>query len=116
MCGGSFCRKSDLSAMFGVAGRAVDGLVVAGLEGNLGGCAAVCAHCIIHFPLAAALLALAVVAAILAADGLILESLLRIKLLLAGSENEFAAAVPAYQCLVFVHVLSFPFKLVIQTG
>ena len=44
------------------------------------------------------------IAAGLAADGLVLEPLLRIEFLLTGSENKFRAAVSAHESLVFVHV------------
>ena len=85
------------------AGAAVDGTVIAGLERDLGGCAAICADCVKHLTLTVAG-GLAVVSAFLAANGLILEALLRVELLLACGENEFLAAILAYQCLVFEHV------------
>ena len=47
--------------------------------------------------------ALAGVAALLAAGGLILETLFGVERLLAGSEDEFLTAVLAYQSLVLEH-------------
>ena len=85
------------------ASAAVDGAVVPRLERDLGGCAAVCANCIVHFALGAPGV-LPVGTARFAAYGLILEALLRVELLLAGCEHEFRSTILAYQCLVFEHV------------
>ena len=49
-----------------------------------------------------------VVPACLAAYGLILEALLSIELLFACGENEFGAAILAYQSLVFEHLVYNP--------
>ena len=89
------------------ASAAIDGPVVLGNERNLGGSAALCAYRVIHFLFAVAL-ALASVPACLAAYGLILEALLSIELLFACGENEFGAAILAYQSLVFEHLVYNP--------
>ena len=90
------------------AGAAVDGPVVTGLERNLGGGAAVCAHGVKHFALAIAG-GLPGGSAVLAADGLILETLLSVELLLASRKDEFLTAILTNQCLVFEH-LCFPLR------
>ena len=90
------------------AGAAVDGPVVTGLERNLGGGTAVCAHGVKHFALAIAG-GLPGSSAVLAADGLILEALLSVELLLASRKDEFLTAILTNQCLVFEH-LCFPLR------
>jgi hypothetical protein len=92
------------------AGAAVDGAVVTGLERDLGGRAALCADRVIHFAIAGAG-GLTVCAAVLAADGLVLEAFFRIKLLFAGRKNEFLTAILAYQCFVLEHLDFFPFSV-----
>ena len=82
---------------------AIDGAVVSRYEGNLGGRTALGTDCVIHFALGVTGV-LAVAAAVLAADGLILETLFRIKLLFARREYEFRTTIFAYQSLVFEHV------------
>lgn len=89
------------------ASAAIDGPVVLGNERNLGGSAALCAYCVIHFLFAVAL-ALASVPACLAAYRLILEALLGVELLFTRRENEFGAAILAYQSLVFEHLVYNP--------
>ena len=96
----------SVAAALGKAGAAVNGTVGLGLERDLGGSAALCADRIVHHTLAAGSV-LASLTAGLAAGGLILETLFGVKLLLAGGENEFSAAVLANQCLVFKHFGSF---------
>ena len=94
--------------MLGVAGGAVDGLVVPGQEGHLGGRATVRANGVVHLAILVAGSVLAVVPALPAANGLVLEALLGIEFLLTGGENELTAAIPADQSLVFEHC-TFPF-------
>jgi len=89
------------------AGAAVDGPVVLGNERDLGGRAALCADRIIHLTIVRAL-ALAGVPARFATDRLILEAFLGIEFLFACGENEFRAAILAYQCLVLEHVSDIP--------
>ena len=85
---------------------AVDGTVVSGLERDLGGCPALRADSIEHFAVVAAR-GFAASTAVLAADRLVLEPFLRVKLLLAGCKDEFLTAILAYQCFVLEH-LAFP--------
>ena len=100
----SCCDVSlSLGAMLGEAGGAVDGLVVPGQEGHLGGCAAVRADSVVHLTVLAARSVLAVVPAVPAADGLVLEALLGVEFLLTGGEGELTAAIPADQNFVFEH-------------
>ena len=82
---------------------AVDGAVVSRLERDLGGCPALRADRVKHLTVIAAG-GLTACTAVLAANGFVLESLLRVKLLLAGRKDEFLTAILAYQCLVFEHV------------
>ena len=93
--------------MLRIAGGAIDRLVVAGLEGHLGGLAALCANGIEHLAFTAivvsGLLGLTGFSALGAAGGLILETLLRVELLLTGGESELSAAILANQRLVFEH-------------
>ena len=90
-----------------VALRAVNRTITAGLEGNLGGTAALCAGYVEHLALATGLSVVIVVAASCTASGatagLVLEALVSIELLLGSGENEFCAALTAYQSLVFEH-------------
>ena len=88
-----------------IALTAVNGPVSAGLERNLGfASAAITDHCE-HLAGGSAvpILRTAGSTARRAAAGLILEALLRKKLLFTGRENEFVATVAAGQSLVFVH-------------
>ena len=85
---------------------AVNGPIIARNKRDLGRCTTVCANRIIKLAVGIPCI-LPVGSAGLAANGLILETLLGIKLLLAGGEDEFFAAVLAHQCLVFEH-LCFP--------
>lgn len=89
------------------ASAAIDGPVVLGNEGNLGGSAALRAYRVIHFLFAVAL-ALSSVPACLAAYRLILEALLSVELLFTRRENEFGTAILAYQSLVFEHLVYNP--------
>jgi len=88
---------------------AVDGLVTAGLEGNLGGTAASVAHGAVHLargasPVVPSAAGVALVgAASGAAARLVGEALFREESLFRDSEGEFRAAVTAYQGLVGVH-------------
>lgn len=84
---------------------AVHGTVAAGLEGDLGGSAAVVANHVVHGAIGAVLAAGLATAgpASGAAAGLVLEALVGVELLLGSGENELAAAVPAGQSLVFEH-------------
>jgi hypothetical protein len=76
--------------------------IVLGNERNLGGCTALRAYRIVHFTLAVALI-LSGIAAVPAAYGFVLETLLRIEFLLAGCEDERCSAVLAYQFFVLEH-------------
>ena len=89
--------------MLGEAGRAVDGLVVPGQEGHLGGRTAFRAHSVMHLAVLVARSVLAVVPALPAADGFILETLFGVEFLLTGGESELTAAIPADQYFVFEH-------------
>ena len=99
------CKSEPVLALSLEAVTAVHRTVSAGLEGHLGLAAAAVADHGIHLAgsSAVAVLGTARSAAGRAAAGLILEALLREKFLLTGRENEFVAAVPAGQSLVFVH-------------
>ena len=82
------------------AGAAINGPVILGLERNTGGRAASSTHSIIHLAFAA-LRAIATgsllgIAASLATNRLVLETLLGIELLLASGEHEFLAALFAH--------------------
>ena len=91
--------------MLGEAGGAVDGLVVPGQEGHLGGRTALGADGVVHLAVLKipAGSVLAVVPALPAADGLVLEALLGVEFLLTGGEGELTAAIPADQNFVFEH-------------
>lgn len=83
---------------------AVDGLVAAGLEGNLARGAARSAGRIIHLPdVSAILLHFAGLTALGASRGLVLETALREEFLLSCCENEILTTVSAIQYLVFVN-------------
>ena len=84
---------------------AVDGAVVARLEGNLRLFAAVGAFGDEHFPVGAAG-SFARRTAFSAALRLILEALFGVEFLLTGGEREFLVAVLAHQCLVLIHVFT----------
>ena len=90
---------------------AVDGTVVSGLERDLGGRPALRADRVKHLTVVAAC-GFAACAAVLAANGFVLESLLRVKLLLAGRKDEFLTAILAYQCFVLEHLDFSPFRFV----
>ena len=92
------------------AGAAVDGAVVTGLERDFGGCTALGADRVKHFAIAGTG-GLTIRAAVFAADGLVLEAFLRVKLLFAGRKNEFLTAILAYQCFVLEHLDFFPFSV-----
>jgi hypothetical protein len=87
---------------------AIDGLVVARLEGDFRLRSAGCANCAVHF----ALIALGVFtaySAFFAADGFILKPFFCVEFLFPHGENEFPTAVPAYQYFFLKHVLPFPY-------
>ena len=90
---------------------AVDGTVVSGLERDLGWRPALRADRIEHLAIAAAR-GLSAGSAVFAADRLILEPFLRVKLLLAGRKDEFLTAILAYQCFVLEHLDFSPFRFV----
>ena len=81
---------------------AVNGTIGLRLEGDLGGRAALRTNGVIHHTLPAGGV-LARLTACLAAGGLVLQALLRIKLLLTGGEGELSTAILANQYLVFKH-------------
>ena len=85
---------------------AVNRTVTAGLERHLSGLAAAIADHIVHLALATVGATIGLTAgctASRATAGLILEALVSIELLLGSGENEFCAALTAYQSLVFEH-------------
>ena len=90
---------------------AIDGTVVSGLERDLGGRPALRADRVKHLAFAAAR-GLAAGAAVFAADRLVLEPFLRVKLLLAGRKDEILTAILAYQCFVLEHLAFSPFRFV----
>mgnify|MGYP000852367638 CR=1 FL=1 len=89
------------------ASAAIDRAVVLRNERDLGGSTALGANGIVHLALTAAL-GFTVVPARLAADGLVLETLLSVEFLLASGKNELSAAILAYQSLVFEHCVKIP--------
>jgi hypothetical protein len=84
---------------------AIDGTVVAGLEGNLARFAAFRADGVIHLTLAvsAAGVLLAGIPACLAALGFIGEAFFSVEFLFAGGESEFLTAVFADESFVLIH-------------
>ena len=90
---------------------AIDGTVVSGLERDLGGCPALRADRIEHFAIVATR-GFTAGTAVFAADRLVLEPFLRVKLLLAGRKDEFLTAILAYQCFVLEHLDFSPFRFV----
>ena len=80
----------SLSAHRGKALAAVDGAVVLGEEGNLRLRPALCAHSAVHFTrtIGGGPAGFPVLAAVLAARGLVLEAALRVELLLTCGESE----------------------------
>ena len=82
---------------------AINGAIVLGDEGKGTFCAALGANRRMLDPLAAAAGRLVAGPAGLAAGGLVLEALFGVEFLLACGEYEFAAAILAYQSLVFKH-------------
>ena len=84
---------------------AIDGTVVLGNKGYARRAAALSANGLVHLARAiivGATAGLAGIAAFLAAKRLVLEALLSIEFLFAGSENKLLAAILANQRLVFV--------------
>ena len=81
--------------------------IFTGLERNLARISTACANRIIHLALglSVASLGLTLIAASLAAKGLVLKTLLSIKFLLSCSEDEFLSAIFADQCFVVIHVI-----------
>jgi hypothetical protein len=109
-----FCQKRwGLTTTRCIALAAVDRAIIPGLERYLGGLAAFSANSVEHFTGATGSRAagLTCLTARLAPSRLILEALLGIEFLFAGSENEFIAAVFANQRLVSVHGLEPPDRL-----
>ena len=88
-------KGNSLTLVVLEAVAAVDGAVVSRLEWDLGGCPALRADHVKHLAVVAAR-GLTACAAVLAANGFVLESLLRVKLLLAGRKDEFFTAILAY--------------------
>ena len=109
---GDFAQWGLSATTSGEAFAAVDGTILTGLEGNLGGLAALGANSVEHLAgrAGSGTGSLAGHAAVTAAGGLILEALLGVERLFTGRENELIAAVFAYQRLVFVHGLEPPEK------
>ena len=111
------CSKSQILAAAGCeALAAVDRTIILGNEGNAGGLAALCANGFEHLTGVAGIGgvgtgSLASITAALAANGLVLETLLSIESLLTGGESKLLATVLAYQRLVFVH-WNFPLLIV----
>ena len=98
-----FVYKLALVLHLSVACAAVYRSVVGRLEGNLRNTTATCTSSLVHLALGLTA-CLSLVTAALASLGLVLEALLCIELLLTCGEHELAAAVLAFQSLVFVHV------------
>ena len=103
-------KGNSLTLVVLEAVAAVDGAVVSRLERDLGGCPALRADRVKHLAVVAAR-GFAACAAVLAANGFVLESLLRVKLLLAGRKDKFLTTILAYQCLVLEHFRFFPFSV-----
>ena len=100
---GALCASDQLLAE---AIAAVNRTIRAGLEGDFAGFAAACAGCVIHLTVAAATTGRALFAgrtAILAALGLIGETLFRVEFLLAGGEGEAGSAIFADDGFVAEH-------------
>jgi len=100
---GALCASDQLLTE---AIAAVNRTIRAGLEGDFAGLAAACAGRVIHLTVAAAAAGRALLAgctAILAALGLIGETLFRVEFLLVGSKGEFLSAIFADDGLVAVH-------------
>ena len=108
-------RKNQLlSVLVAEALAAVYGTVIVRLKGNLACLSAVGAYSVIHLAGRALSTACLVLSAAIAASlRLVSKALLSVKLLLAGSENEFLSAVLADQSLVSVHVI--PLFLLVLT-
>ena len=92
-------RKGLLALLSSEALAAVNGTILAGLEGNLASLAAGSADSVKHLAGSAAT-GLAGIAAGFAALGLVFEALFCIELLLTGGEHEFVAAFFADQSFV----------------
>ena len=102
------------SALSVEALTAEHGTVATGLEGHLGGLAAVRAHHVIHLTgsgRTVAVLGATSRAALRAARGLVHEALLGEESLLGRGEHEFLAAVAADKRFIFVHGWETSFKL-----
>ena len=100
---GALCASDQLLAE---AIAAVNRTIRAGLEGDFAGLAAACAGRVIHLTVAAAAAGRALLAgctAILAALGLIGETLFRVEFLLAGGEGEAGSAIFADDGFVAEH-------------
>ena len=87
--------EGQLTTTSGEAFAAVDGTILTGLEGNLGGLATLGAHSVEHLAGSAGsgTGSLTGHTAVTAAGGLILEALLGVERLFTGRENELVAAV-----------------------
>ena len=100
-----------LSGSVAEALAAVYRTILAGLERNLAGVAALGANCVEHLTgITLATVSLKLSAALAASLGLMLKALLCVKLLRAGGEYEFLIAVFADQCLVCVHSIPLSFR------
>jgi hypothetical protein len=105
--------ESDNLSSLAEALAAVDRTVIARLEGNLAGLAALSTNCIIHLTGAAITAAASAChTACLAALGLIGKAFFCIKFLLTSSKGEFLSAIFADERLVFVHVIPLKNNLV----
>ena len=84
---------------------AIDGTVALGNERNSGGFAALGANGLILLTGSGSTGGLAGVTALLAAGGLVLETLFSVEFLFAGGEHEFGATVAARERFVLIHGL-----------
>ena len=88
---------------FSVAVAAINGSVIAGLEGNLSFFATTSASCREEFSCGLSSVLLSGTAS-LASLGFVLETFFSIEFLFTCCEYEFSSAIFAYQCLVLIHV------------
>jgi hypothetical protein len=100
-----FQVRNDLSAVVvpGVAIAAVYRTITAGLEGHLGGGAALIADHVIHLTIATVVGHAAVGTAARAAARLVLEAFFGVEGLFGGREDEFCATLAAHQGFVGIH-------------
>ena len=94
---------------------AIHGAVFPGLEGHLGGLAAVRADGVVHFAGSAVVAGCLVgLTALTAAGGLVLETLFSVEFLFASSKHEFIAAVTAHQRFVLIHCFCDPLMNIVD--